>query len=84
MESVLKECGKIISWKRVKDGKGKPVNFGIVEFVHVLGVIRVMKVLNNMHFKGKPLEIKIFKQPKKLICKALLLVRVQRSLNGKG
>ena len=51
------------------DQLGKEVSFGIVEFRSVMGIIRSMKLLSGMLFKGKAISIAMGKKPKMLVCK---------------
>lgn len=67
MESILKECGPIVCWRRSRDQKGRTVLFGLVEFREVRGIIRVMKILNDNVFKGRKIEVLMHSHPKKLV-----------------
>jgi RNA-binding protein 25 len=47
IEGLLGKCGKIDSWKRNKDEKGKQCDFGFVEFSAVEEAMRCIRLLNE-------------------------------------
>jgi len=58
MESILKECGNIIQWKRTKDQKDRPSSFGYCEFDSMEAVLRCLRVMNNLKLLDNYLTIK--------------------------
>jgi len=58
MESILKECGNIIQWKRTKDQKDRPASFGYCEFDSIEAVLRCLRVMNNLKLLDNYLTIK--------------------------
>ena len=40
---MLKECGNIVSWKRMKNEKDFPMPYGYCEFEAVEGVLNYLK-----------------------------------------
>lgn len=65
------------------DQLGKAVGFGVVEFQSVMGIIRSMKLLSGILFKGKALSIAMGKKPKMLVCKSLISSRICGLCQGK-
>jgi len=47
MESLLRECGNIVAWKRTRNEKDIPVSFGYCEFETVEGVLRCLPTRKN-------------------------------------
>eukprot|EP01016_Furgasonia_blochmanni_P044265 TRINITY_DN6135_c0_g1_i8.p1 TRINITY_DN6135_c0_g1~~TRINITY_DN6135_c0_g1_i8.p1 ORF type:complete len:530 (+),score=92.61 TRINITY_DN6135_c0_g1_i8:87-1676(+) len=58
MEDLLRECGHVISWKRTKNEQDKPVPFGYCEFETMEGVLKSMRLLNNVKLVDNQLQIK--------------------------
>ncbi len=46
-----------MSWKRTKNEKNIPVSFGYCEFEHVEGVLRCLRIMNNMKLLEKELSV---------------------------
>ncbi|POG63814.1 hypothetical protein GLOIN_2v1682773, partial [Rhizophagus irregularis DAOM 181602=DAOM 197198] len=47
MEKILKTCGTLKSWKRVKDQSGNPKGFGFAEYADADSVLRALRVLGG-------------------------------------
>ncbi|CAJ0760720.1 3525_t:CDS:10, partial [Entrophospora sp. SA101] len=47
MEKILKTCGTLKSWKRVKDQSGNPKGFGFAEYTDADSVLRALRVLGG-------------------------------------
>ncbi|CAG8456263.1 3481_t:CDS:10 [Cetraspora pellucida] len=47
MERILKTCGSLKSWKRVKDQSGNPKGFGFAEYLDADSVLRALRVLGG-------------------------------------
>ncbi|CAG8528735.1 4327_t:CDS:2 [Diversispora eburnea] len=47
MEKILKTCGSLKSWKRVKDQSGNPKAFGFAEYSDADSVLRALRVLGG-------------------------------------
>ncbi|CAG8498179.1 44435_t:CDS:10 [Gigaspora margarita] len=47
MERILKTCGSLKSWKRVKDQSGSPKGFGFAEYLDADSVLRALRVLGG-------------------------------------
>ncbi|CAG8462042.1 2196_t:CDS:10 [Paraglomus occultum] len=47
MEKVLKTCGALKAWKRVKDQSGNPKAFGFAEYANADSVLRALRVLGG-------------------------------------
>lgn len=59
MKSLLEACGAVKSWKRQEDPETKqPKGFGFCEFEDAEGVLRALRLLNNMALDGQELLVK--------------------------
>lgn len=59
MQSLLKACGGVKSWKRQEDPETKqPKGFGFCEFEDAEGVLRALRLLSNMSIDGQELLVK--------------------------
>ncbi|KAG9297740.1 hypothetical protein G9A89_011255 [Geosiphon pyriformis] len=47
MEKILKTCGGLKTWKRVKDQSGNPKGFGFAEYMDPDSVLRALRVLGG-------------------------------------
>lgn len=83
-ESLLKECGPLVKWKRTKDEKNISVNFGYCEFESVEGVLRCMRLLNKFTLHGKMLDIKPSQKTQELLSEFLTIKREEIKLIGIG
>jgi RNA recognition motif-containing protein len=59
MEQLFLECGHINSWRRVLDSSGKPLNFGFVEFTFVEGMLRCLRLMNNLQIQSSKLVCRV-------------------------
>lgn len=59
MEQLFLECGQINSWRRILDSSGKPLNFGFVEFTYVEGMLRCLRLMNNLQIQGSKLVCRV-------------------------
>eukprot|EP01016_Furgasonia_blochmanni_P044266 TRINITY_DN6135_c0_g3_i5.p1 TRINITY_DN6135_c0_g3~~TRINITY_DN6135_c0_g3_i5.p1 ORF type:complete len:290 (-),score=44.57 TRINITY_DN6135_c0_g3_i5:62-847(-) len=75
MEDLLRECGHVISWKRTKNEQDKPVPFGYCEFETMEGVLKSMRLLNNVKLVDNQLQIKPAAQTE-LAIKELSLIHI--------
>lgn len=48
----------MVSWKRTRNEKDIPVSFGVCEFEDVEGVLRCLRILNNLELLNSKLQIK--------------------------
>ncbi|CAD7703997.1 unnamed protein product [Ostreobium quekettii] len=59
MQSLLEACGGVKSWKRQEDPETKqPKGFGFCEFEDAEGVLRALRLLNNLALDGQELLVK--------------------------
>jgi RNA-binding protein 25 len=59
IRTLLEACGSIRSWKRQEDPETKqPKGFGFCEFEDAEGVLRAMRLLNNLALDGQELLLK--------------------------
>jgi len=65
---LLKICGKVKSWKRVKDQKG-PKGFGFCDFEDADGVLRALRLLNGIKLGDKTLLVKVDDNTRKYLDK---------------
>ncbi|KAG2182597.1 hypothetical protein INT44_005576 [Umbelopsis vinacea] len=47
IEALLKECGELVNWKRLRDQTGKPKGFGFAEYADPDSVLRALRVLGG-------------------------------------
>ena len=59
MEQLFLECGPINSWRRILDSSGKPLNFGFVEFTYVEGMLRCLRLMNNLQIQSSKLVCRV-------------------------
>lgn len=59
MEQLFLECGHINSWRRILDSSGKPLNFGFVEFTYVEGMLRCLRLMNNLQIQSSKLVCRV-------------------------
>lgn len=59
MEQLFIECGAIQSWKRALDSSGKPLGFGFVEFQHVEGMLRCLRLMNGLKILNSRLTVRV-------------------------
>jgi RNA recognition motif-containing protein len=59
MEQLFLECGQINSWRRILDSSGKPLTFGFVEFTYVEGMLRCLRLMNNLQIQGSKLVCRV-------------------------
>lgn len=59
MEQLFLECGHINSWRRILDSSGKPLNFGFVEFSYVEGMLRCLRLMNNLKIQNSKLICRV-------------------------
>ena len=59
MEQLFLECGPINSWRRILDSSGKPLNFGFVEFSYVEGMLRCLRLMNNLQIQSSKLVCRV-------------------------
>ncbi|CAJ0757184.1 23719_t:CDS:10 [Entrophospora sp. SA101] len=72
MEKILKTCGTLKSWKRVKDQSGNPKGFGFAEYTDADSVLRALRVLGGDDKKDKGVILPALEEgatKKKLIVK---------------
>lgn len=55
--SFSKECGNVTQWKRTKNEKDIPLRFGTCEFETVEGMLRCLRIMNNLPLLGSYLQI---------------------------
>lgn len=59
MEQLFLECGPINSWRRILDSSGKPLTFGFVEFTFVEGMLRCLRLMNNLQIQSSKLVCRV-------------------------
>jgi RNA recognition motif-containing protein len=59
MEQLFLECGPINSWRRILDSSGKPLTFGFVEFTSVEGMLRCLRLMNNLQIQSSKLVCRV-------------------------
>ena len=58
LSQLGQECGSVTQWKRTKNEKDIPIPFGSCEFETVEGVLRCLRVMNNLKLLNNYLQIK--------------------------
>lgn len=59
IRTLLEACGAVRSWKRQEDPETKqPKGFGFCEFEDAEGVLRAMRLLNDLELDGQELLLK--------------------------
>jgi RNA-binding protein 25 len=59
LEQLFLECGPITSWRNTLNSSGKPLGFGFVEFQHVEGMLRCLRLLNGLQILGNKLVVRV-------------------------
>ncbi|KAJ1911611.1 hypothetical protein H4219_005883 [Mycoemilia scoparia] len=54
MQKLLSVCGKVASWKRLKDAKGNPNKFGFCEYEETRSVLRALRLLGGEQYDTTP------------------------------
>lgn len=58
MEALFRECGPIFSFRRTKDEKEIPLNFGYVDYETTEALLKCIRVMDGLNLKGKTLVVK--------------------------
>eukprot|EP00210_Caulerpa_lentillifera_P004499 g4293.t1 len=59
IQTLLEACGEVKSWKRAEDPEThQPKGFGFCEFEEAEGVLRAIRLLNNLTIDGQELLVK--------------------------
>lgn len=60
LSKLLEACGRVKSWNQILDpDTHKPKGFGFCEFEDAEGVIRALRLLNNLKLDGQELFLKV-------------------------
>jgi len=68
VRKLLETCGKVVKWNRYVDPvTEQPKPFGFVDYENAEGVLRALRLLNNLALDGNPLQVKVDQKTQKYI-----------------
>jgi len=68
IRKLLESCGKVVKWSRYVDPvTEQPKPFGFVDYENAEGVLRALRLLNNLVIDGNQLQVKVDQKTQKYI-----------------